>query len=154
MRSILLFLCLLGTSCSGQKAVPKDKDDSSLKNTIKLQLVLEDNYSGVQQPGFQVVRDVKTLRNFFAQINKTRKPGLPVPQVDFNKEQLLIYCAGTIIGVGGAELYVIEESQNNIAVGPMARTPSSKKASEVATTPFSIYKMPLTPKEISFRKMK
>lgn len=154
MRSILLFICLLGISCSGQKGVSKGVKDGSLKNAIKLQLVLEDNYSGVHQTAFQVVRDSKTLRSFFAQINKARKPGLPVPQVDFDREQLLIYCAGTTKGVGGAGLYVLEDSQHYIIVGPKERTPSAKEGPIATTTPFGIYKMPRTTKKIHFGKMK
>ncbi|MEQ8216858.1 MAG: hypothetical protein RH981_01395 [Arenibacter sp.] len=153
MRFVLLFLCLLGISCSGQKGVPKDKADGSMQNSKELQLVLMDNYSGVEDSEFQIVRDLKTLRNFFIQINKTRKPGLPIPEVDFSKELLLIYCAGTTLGVGGTELFVIEDSQDNMVVGSKERIPSGKEITNITTTPFIIYKMPLTPKEISFRKL-
>ena len=152
MRSLLLFLCLLGISCSGQKGVSKDKADAYVQNSKELQLVLADNYSGVEESEFQVVRDPKALRNFFIQINKTRKPGLPIPEVDFSKELLLIYCAGTTLGDGGAELFVIEDSQDNIVIGPKERIPSGKEVTNITTTPFSIYKMPLTPKDISFHK--
>ena len=152
MRSLLLFFCLLGISCSGQKGVPKNNAESSLQNSKELQLVLQDNYSGVEKSEFQVVRDSKTLKNFFLQINKTRKPGLPIPEVDFSKELLLIYCAGTTVGVGGVELSVVE-GPHNIVVAPKKRTPSKKEVANVTTTPFSIYKMPLTLKEISFQQL-
>ena len=154
MRSIQLFLCLLVISCSGQKGVPQDKAHSSVQKSAELQLVLADNYSGVEQPEFQIVRNAKTLKNFFLQINRTRKPGLPIPEVDFSKELLLIYCAGTSRGVGGAELLLLEVSQDSIVVGPKELTPSKKEITNVTTTPFSIYKMPLTPKEISFQQLK
>ncbi|MCK0134718.1 hypothetical protein [Arenibacter sp. S6351L] len=152
MRSLLLFLCLLGISCSGQKGVPKNNAESSLQNSKELQLLLTDNYSGVEKSEFQVVRDSKTLKNFFLQINKTRKPGLPIPEVDFSKELLLIYCAGTTVGIGGVELSVVE-GPHNIVVAPKERTPSKKEVANVTTTPFSIYKMPLTLKEISFQQL-
>ena len=152
MRSLLLFLCLLGISCSGQKGVPKNNAESSLQNSKEFQLLLTDNYSGVEKSEFQVVRDSKTLKNFFLQINKTRKPGLPIPEVDFSKELLLIYCAGTTVGVGGVELSVVE-GPHNIVVAPKKQTPSKKKVANVTTTPFSIYKMPLTLKEISFQQL-
>lgn len=154
MRSIQLFLCLLVISCSGQKGVPQDKAHSPLQKSGELQLVLADNYSGVEQSEFQVVRDAKTLKNFFLQINRTRKPGLPIPEVDFGKELLLIYCAGITSGVGGAELLLIKVSQDSIVVGPKDLTPSKKEITYVTTTPFSIYKIPNTPKEISFQQLK
>lgn len=154
MRSIQLFLCLLVISCSGQKGVPQDKAHSSVQKSAELQLVLADNYSGVEQPEFQIVRNAKTLKNFFLQINRTRKPGLPIPEVDFGKELLLIYCAGTTRGVGGAALLLIKDSHDSIVVGPKELIPSKKEITNVTTTPFSIYKMPLTPKEISFQQFK
>ena len=154
MRSLLLFLCLLGISCSGQKGVSKDNDNNSSQNSKELQLVLQDNYSGVEQSEFQVVRDSKALMNFFLQINKTRKPGLPIPEVDFNTELLLVYCAGTTTGVVASEMIVVEDSRNNIIVGLKEPAPTKKENSNVTTTPFSIYKIPLTQKEISFRILK
>ncbi|MDO6605727.1 hypothetical protein [Arenibacter palladensis] len=154
MRSIQLFLCLLVISCTGQKGVPQDNTHSPVQKSAELQLVLADNYSGVEQPEFQVVRDTKKLKNFFLQINRTRKPGLLIPEVDFSKELLLIYCAGTSRGVGGAELLLLEVSQDSIVVGPKELTPSKKEITNVTTTPFSIYKMPHTPKEISFQHLK
>ena len=135
MRLLILLICLLGISCSGQKGASKDKADSTIQNSKELQLVLKDNYSGVEESVFQVV-----------------KPGLPIPEVDFSKEVLLIYCAGTTRGVGGSELLLIKNSQDSIVFGPKERTPSKKEFTEVTTTPFSIYKMPLTPKEIGFHK--
>ena len=70
MRLLILLICLLGISCSGQKGASKDKADSTIQNSKELQLVLKDNYSGVEESEFQVVRDPKALRNFFIQINK------------------------------------------------------------------------------------
>lgn len=154
MRLALLLLCFLGVSCSGQKSVPKNDADSSLLNSEELHLVLADNYSGVEKSEFQVIRDSKTLKNFFLRINRTRKPGLPIPEVDFSKSLLLIYCAGTTMGVGGAELLLVKDTQDSIVVGPKKLVPSTKEITNVTTTPFSIYKMPLTLKEISFQQLK
>ncbi|MCK0191547.1 hypothetical protein [Arenibacter sp. F20364] len=154
MRSLLLFLFLLGVSCSGQKRLPKDRDVSSSQNSKELQLVLQDNYSGVEQTEFQVIRDSKALKNFFLQINKTRKPGLPIPEVDFSRELLLVYCAGTSLGIDRSELVIVEDSEDNIVIGLKEHTSVEKEYPNVATMPFCIYKMPLTPKKISFQKLK
>jgi hypothetical protein len=143
----------LGVSCAGQKGVSKDKDGSPFHNAKELQLVLADNYSGVQQPQFQVIRDSKALKNFFLQINKTRKPGFPVPEVDFGRELLLVYCAGTTMGVDKLELVIIEDSLDTFLVGLKEQSTSTKETNQVATTPFCIYKMPLTPKKIRFQKL-
>ncbi|MBC8767846.1 hypothetical protein H4O18_07575 [Arenibacter sp. BSSL-BM3] len=151
MRLLLLIICLFGTACVGQKAVSGTMDDSSEQDSRNLQLVLGDNYSGVEQLEFQVVRDPKTLKNLFLQINKTRKPGLPIPEVDFTEELLLVYCAGTGLGEGRLKLVVIEESPEKITMGLKERITTKKENLNVATTPIYIYKMPVTHKEISFQ---
>jgi hypothetical protein len=143
----------LGVSCAGQKGVSQGKGDDNQRFPRELQLVLANNYSGVEQPQFQVVRDPKALKNFFLQINKTRKPGFPVPEVDFSKELLLVYCAGTTLGVEIPELVLVEDSKDKITVGLKERSISSKENVNVTTTPFSLYKMPLTPKEITFQQL-
>ncbi|MCK0147069.1 hypothetical protein MWU78_15540 [Arenibacter sp. F26102] len=151
MRLLLLIIFLLGTACVGQKAVSSAMDGGSEQDSIKLQLVLEDNYSGVEQPEFQVVRDPKTLKNLFLQINKTRKPGLPIPEVNFTEELLLVYCAGTRLGAGRLKLVITEESPKYITVGRQEQSSSKKEFLNAATTPIYIYKMPVTQKEISFQ---
>ncbi|MCM4150968.1 hypothetical protein DHD05_05130 [Arenibacter sp. N53] len=151
MRLLLLIICLLGTACVGQKTVPSSVDNSSERDSRELQLVMEDNYSGVEQPEFQVVRDPKALKNLFLQINKTRKPGLPIPEIDFSEELLLVYCSGTELGVGRLEMVVVEESLGNITMGLKERISSKKESLNAATTPIYIYKMPVTQKEISFQ---
>jgi hypothetical protein len=143
----------LGVSCAGQKGVSQGKGDDNQRFPRELQLVLADNYSGVQQPQFQVIRDSKALKNFFLQINKTRKPGFPVPEVDFGRELLLVYCAGTTMGVDKLELVIIEDSLDTFLVGLKEQSTSTKETNQVATTPFCIYKMPLTPKKIRFQKL-
>lgn len=151
MRLILIILSLLGIACVGQKGVFYDNVDSSEQDSKKLQLVLEDRYSGVEQPEFQVIRDPKALKNLFLKINRTRKPGLPIPEVDFTEELLLVYCAGTKLDVGKSELVILKESLGNITIGQKERTLSKKENINAVTTPFYIYKMPLTQKEISFQ---
>lgn len=151
MRLLLILLSLFGIACAGQKGLPNDKGDSFEQDSNKLQLVLEDNYSGVEQPEFQVIRDSKALKNLFLQINRTRKPGISIPEVDFTEELLLVYCEGTRLGVGGLELIVLEESPENITIGLKERIPSKKENLNATTSPIYIYKMPLTQKEISFK---
>jgi hypothetical protein len=134
--------------------VHKDITGSSPQNSKELQLVLADSYSGVEHSEFRVIRDSKTLKHFFLQINRTRKPGLPIPEVDFGKELLLIYCSGITLGVGEVGLCIIEDSRDDIVVGLKEGPLSEQQDQNVTTTPFCIYRMPLTPKKISFQKKK
>ena len=53
-----------------------------------------DSFSNVEVYETTVIKDAKSLSKFYAGINKTRKPGLPVPIVDFSKEMAILVCLG------------------------------------------------------------
>lgn len=152
MRSLLLLISLLGLACAGQKAASNEKGNSSEQDSMKLQLVLQDSYSGIEQPEFQVIRGPKALKNLFLKFNRTRKPGLPVPEVDFTQEILLVYCAGATFDVGIKELVILNESLESITIGQKEQTTSKKENLNSTITPFLIYKMPFTQKEINLLK--
>lgn len=94
-----------------------------------------------------VIRDIKALRNFFLQINKTRKPRLSVPEVDFTKEIVVIYCAGINSVQRSVKMVLLKESQDKITLGLKEGTPS-QKAGVLETTAFYMYKLPYTQKDI------
>ena len=144
MKSILLVLILLFSSCKGQeKSVG---NDGGSQTTEQLQRIESDNYSGSDEEEFVVITDVKTLQKFYSKVNRTRKPGLPVPQIDFTKEMLIIYCAGKRHNSFEPRLFVENESEKDLVIG--VKNESREKTSTAITTPFSVYKLPLTQKEI------
>lgn len=150
MRTLLLSLFLIGISCAGQKGLPADNAKDSHQEVQMLEHLLSDSHSGVEQETFMVVRDSKALRNFFLQINKTRKPGLSVPVVDFTKEIVVIYCGGIGPGYRSVKIELLKESQDTIILGLKEGTPS-QKGGILETTPFCMYKLPFTQKEISLQ---
>mgnify|MGYP003647950621 CR=1 FL=1 len=151
MRFALIILSLLGVACVAHKGVSNYNGDRSEQDSKNLQLVLEDSYSGIEQPEFQIIRDQKTLNNLFIQINKTRKPGIPIPEVNFKEEILLVYCVGTSLGVNRMEMVVAEESPYSITIVLKERTSSQKELLNATTTPIYIYRMPVTQKAINFQ---
>ena len=58
-----------------------------------LVLLDHDNFTTIDTFQIREIRDFKTLNKFYREINKTRKPGLPVPMVDFTAQSL-----GKLIG--------------------------------------------------------
>ena len=75
VRLVFLILLMGMLSCKSQKS------QQMADNTNDgLTLLVEDGYSGVENFESMVVRDQKTLNSFFAKINRTRKPGIPVPE--------------------------------------------------------------------------
>ncbi len=147
MRTILLFLLLFGVSCAGQKGLSADNANGNTQEVQMLQHLLSDSYSGLEEEAFMVIRDSKALRNFFLQINKTRKPGLSVPKVDFTREIVVIYCAGISSVQRSMKMVLLNETQDEITLGLKEGTPS-QKVGVLETTAFCMYKLPYTQKDI------
>ena len=116
----------------------------------KLNLVLADNYGGSEKADFRVIRDMKTLRQFFVQVNKTRKPGLPVPDIDFSKELVLLHCPGKVRNNWSPGLYIKDDSSEKIVLTSKEADVKQKVGNEPITMPFSLYTIPLTEREIVF----
>ncbi|MEM8937791.1 MAG: hypothetical protein AAGC64_00420 [Bacteroidota bacterium] len=154
MKSIALqvyFVVLLTQiSCKSQnQAVVED----NAQNDSRITLIDTDDYSGIYDAETTVIRDIKSLSKFYAQVNKTRKPGLPVPTIDFTKHTVLAICAGeqrpnnTMVATIGDEdenkLLVNLKSQKNTNSGDISIT--------VITHPFYLYQIPFTEKTIEFK---
>ena len=143
---LISFLCLV--SCKAQK-------DSKM-NTIEngdMELVASDAYSGIDAYEASVIQDSKSLHKFYGRINQTRKPGLPVPQVDFSKNVLLVMCLGKQ-KVETTPLLTKTEEDNNILITiELSDTISNSETQKSLTSyPFYIYKLPHTSKEVSIQK--
>ena len=54
-----------------------------------LVLIDHDNFSTITDYEVRVIQDQKSLQKFYTKITMTRKPGLPVPMVDFSKDMLI-----------------------------------------------------------------
>ncbi|WP_150452475.1 hypothetical protein [Arenibacter lacus] len=143
MRCFLYLLLLMGLSCSAQKKTTSDQESAIP------QLVLHDTHSHLEASHFEVIKDEKSLKLLFAQINKTRKPGIPLPQVDFKKETLLFYGPGMIKGMRNLEIYIQKESQDSIKI-VLLDTFDSPKGELITTSPFCLYSLPKTGKTIVF----
>lgn len=146
---IIVVICL--TSCKAQKEtqlVSQQKKDEMI-------LIAQDAYSGIDKYETMVVRDAKSLNKFYARINKTRKPGLPVPFADFSKEMILILCLGEQKGEKMPILSMAKESENEvlIAIEIANTTKIDVDKNQHISYPFYIYRTPLTSKIVNFQKI-
>ncbi|MBT8302492.1 MAG: hypothetical protein KJO63_14275 [Maribacter sp.] len=116
----------------------------------RLTLILQDNYSGGDVAETLIIRDAKALNSFYSKVNRTRKPGIPVPKIDFSKEMILIYCTGEQTNGKHARLAIEEESEKEVIISTSVEKSIKEGPNAALTSPFSVYKMPLTQKEISF----
>lgn len=152
-RVAMLLVLILVFSCKSQEKGQKSTEmDSSQQNNLNL--LVSDSYGGTELPEFQVIRKEAVLKRIFADINKTRKPGIPMPKVDFEKEMVVIYCEGKVKGKSPRNLAMAAATPDTLFLTSMEGPELSEGSSTAVTMPFSLYKLPLTDKEIVLRRQK
>lgn len=151
MRYLTLIILAILFSCNGQKKAAMENGDGQNNNIGLLTLVLQDNYSGSINPDTLIIKDRKSLQKFFSKVNRTRKPGLPVPEVNFKKEMVLIYCGGEQPVGRQVSLRFDAENDEELILRTTLEKTKKESTSSAVISPFSVYKMPLTQKEITFK---
>lgn len=147
MKTLILSIIVLAGACNSQKGKTKDTNyQASTENPLIL--VLSDNYGGTETEQLMVIRDNKTLKKFFARVNMTRKPGLPVPEIDFNKETVVVYCNGKTTDIYSPVLKRVEDKDDKMVFSRVTDSNQKKDVSTAVLMPFHLYKLPLTEKEI------
>lgn len=149
MRSVRLLVILIAVLSCKSHQNSNDSSMSELEREIPISLVTSDMYGGTDNPEIQVIRKEEELKSFYAKINKTRKPGLPVPEIDFTKEMVIIYCTGKTSNPEMPKLYPVELTEEELKITSKPRESDSQVTSGTAVLlPFGLYKMPITDKEI------
>lgn len=146
MKYLLLIAVVCMASCKAQKEGQGSDQDSDIV------LIAEDAYSGIATYESAIITDAKALSKFYSRINRTRKPGLPVPQVDFSSEMVVVVCMGEQKGAKTPVLNRYNESENQLSLTLKPSMDSSQDGLEVISSPFYVYKMPSTPKKVEIQK--
>lgn len=146
----MVILAFLISCNSNKKALEKIQKKANPE--YSLTLLLRDDYSGLPNGETRIITNAKELQQFFLIVNRTRKPGLPIPIVDFSKETVLIYCSGEINDQILPKLSISDVTDEAIVIKSILEEEPKKTTSNATTSPFSIYKMPSTQKKIIFQK--
>lgn len=139
-----LFLLFFVIACQAQK----NKGGVTLNYQMPLTLIVSDSYSNHESPKILVVQEQATLDKFFAIVNKTRKPGLAVPKIDFEKEMLIIYALGAQNSDTMPQLTWITETDQELRL--QLSSIASKNPIISRTSPFAVYSMKTTSKNVRF----
>ncbi|WP_373518979.1 hypothetical protein [Pricia sp.] len=150
MKTTVFFLILIFTTCNAQKNSGDIAKKDHQGNDDGLILMVSDPYSGIEVAETLIIKDAKSLQKFYSQINRTRKPGLPVPDIDFSEEIVVIRCSGATDKGAMPHLFIMEETEDELVLGTKETDNDSR--STAVTTPFSAYRMPLTKKEVIVRE--
>ncbi|QXP52427.1 hypothetical protein [Cellulophaga sp. HaHa_2_1] len=141
MKYIILFFFIV--SCSAQKTSMKTSE-----NNEDLVLILSDLHSNIATPQILVIEEVSSLRTFFATVNKTRKPGLAFPKVDFSKEQIIIYARGENYSATIPQLRISNEDSSAVFVECSIQEIGEDTG--VITSPFTMYRIKKITKQLQF----
>ncbi|WP_405246932.1 hypothetical protein [Cellulophaga sp. Asnod2-G02] len=141
MKYIILFFFIV--SCSAQKTSMKTSE-----NNEDLVLILSDLHSNIATPQILVIEEVSSLRTFFATVNKTRKPGLAFPKVDFSKEQIIIYARGENYSATIPQLRISNEDSSAVFVECSIQEIGEDTG--VITSPFAMYRIKKITKQLQF----
>ncbi len=118
-------------------------------------LLAHEDFTNIDAFETRVIRDAKSLNKFYGEINKTRKPGLPVPMVDFTKDMLVLLCLGEQKGEKKLVLSKLTETDQGmtIAVEVLEKEKDGEIAVQPMYFPFYLYKMPLVDKDLTFQRI-
>ncbi len=146
MKIIFISILILASSCKSQKNLSQEIDDNGLT------LLVQDGYFYTDTMETAVIEDEKTLKTFFSRVNKTRKPGLPVPQIDFEKEMVLVVCMGEQKTNEMPYLRFLESNEKEINIA-IEMTNTTGKNIYTTSYPFCVYKIPISKHEVVFNKL-
>lgn len=118
-------------------------------------LLDHEDFTNIDAFETRVIRDAKSLNKFYKEINKTRKPGLPVPMVDFSKDILVLVCLGQQQGKTDLVLSKLKETDQGmtIAVEVLEKVKDGEITVQPIYYPFYLYKLPLVDKTFTFQRM-
>jgi len=151
LRYLFLIMLIGLISCKAQK------EGNSLTGEAIEGLVLldHDDFTSIDTFQTREIRDTKTLNKFYREINKTRKPGLPVPMVDFTKDMLVLVCLGEQQGKKEVALSQLRYTETElwIAVDVWEEDQEGTVTIQPMYYPFYLYKMPLVDKSLHFQRV-
>tara|TARA_R110002050_G_scaffold268728_1_gene410889 strand:+ start:894 stop:1364 length:471 start_codon:yes stop_codon:yes gene_type:complete len=146
MYKNLIFLALI---LSIQLNACKSSVTSSLLNSneMGIQNILNENYSGFEEEEYFLIRNQEALNTFYGKINRTRKPGLVPPVVDFSQNMLLVWC-----GDSKTSNYIdleINEYADSLVVHKLKS--KTEKQNNLIVSPFSIFQLRLSSKSLKIQ---
>ena len=151
MKFFLIVISFVLVACNGQKkAVMGEQAVANSESAGRLELIMQEDQGGFEGDEMLVIRDAKRLKSFFSKINRTRKPGIPVPTIDFKKETLVVLCSGEHQNTLNSALELILETDKEIQLKTIYN--KEKIKGKAIVSPFKIYKIPFSDKEITFKE--
>lgn len=179
MKLFTFIISLLILSCNSQKKATKEKVveknntntevtetikpnlDTTKTKTVKnnnqqtqIEVLTEGSHGGYIDSKYLVIKDPKTLQQVYSKINMIRRPGIPVPKIDWSKEMVIALFMGQK-NYGGYTISVDDVKQTTDGKTEIMIKENAPKgmATTVITQPFYFCKVKRTDNEILFKKV-
>lgn len=147
IKNTLFIYCLCLISCSAQKTT------STNYSAISFKQITSQSHGGFNEEQYLVIKTIEDLKKVYTQINLFRKPGLPLPPVNFDNECIIALFMGQKKS-GGYQIQIDSikiKKDDSIEISVKETTPQGI-ASMAITQPFSIYLIQ-SKVEITFNKI-
>ncbi|KAA2215590.1 MULTISPECIES: hypothetical protein [Maribacter] len=114
-------------------------------DTVAMYLIMSGDHSGFEQEHLLKIDSRLEFEEFFGKINRTRKPGIPVPEIDFKTKSVIVRLKGTT--TNNEPDITLQKSSKESLLLKKIRT-NSRKETTAVLTPFFIYSVPKTNKDV------
>lgn len=152
-KSILLIGMIVLFAACGAKQDSKTKNSGMASKSIAYEVLVQDSYGGADNPEHRVITNAQELRKVYGIINRTRKPGIEVPEIDFSANTVVaIFMGERSSGGNHIEIEKVEEHEDGIEVKTRNIKPGTGEMTTMAIThPFIFVKLPVSGKEITVK---
>lgn len=154
MKKALVFigLVLVALACGSTKQEITTQNRAP-GQPVDYKILLKDSYGGTDAPENRIITTQKELENAYAVINRMRRPGISVPEVDFTKKAVVaVFMGQQSSGGNSVEIEKVEETDKNITVHIKKSHPGKDDMTTMAITqPFVFVELPATDKEVIFK---
>lgn len=149
---VLLSMILL--SCSSVTNINMPIKSEKNNSQLLFDTLIEDQMGGYVTPELLIIKDRESLLKLYGQVNKTRKPGFPIPNIDFSVETIVaVFMGEKNAGGYGVAVEEVKEKNGKLTVFIKETKPNpGDMVITVMTQPFCVIKINSSDKEIVFEK--
>lgn len=132
----LLLFCSVILACKSQNT-----STMASENQPGYEILIQDSHSNIEQAVLKEIQNREELAQLMNQINSTRKPGFPMPEVDFTQQRIGFANLGQK-NTGGYSVTIdrVEEKPTQTHVF-LRTTKPGMMATSVITTPFVLFRI-------------
>ena len=81
--------CKCNKKTANQTATQSKMEKNSKTDKIPFKVLFDNDHCNIKEAKNVVITNKEELQNIYARINMTRRPGVPLPKIDFDKETVL-----------------------------------------------------------------